>query len=167
MMCKVDVVAVRVLQTWADGNRQVIECTRYLEAPGHETQVTVDAHPHYDVVIPIFDRRKAFGIGSRAGSITRNRRRHVERLMWALGVVDRTPCIECVLGCAETGEVAATEQFSLERAMKPLILAIGLRMGRPAVGQPHAQADQPDAQRGELSGLGGAAPGRAVIGVDA
>src|SRR5580698_3712577 len=99
-------------------------------------------HPHNGVGIAVFDRRKAFRIGSLAGPVPRDRRGHVECLMRALGVVDRTPCVEGMLRAPETDKGATTEQLGLQGAMKPLILAVGLRMGWAAVRQPHAKADQ-------------------------
>ena len=71
------------------------------------------------------------------------------------------------------GFVASTKRgpvhFSLQRAMKPLVLTVGLRVHPPAVQKIDPKADQPHAQLRERVPLGQAhvpAPGRAVVYID-
>ena len=51
--------------------------------------------------------------------------------------------------------------------MEALVLALGLRMIRPAVGDPHAEIEQPDGQARVTGLAAGGAPRRAVVGQDA
>ena len=49
----------------------------------------------------------------------------------------------------EAGEVEVTQQFELERAMEALVLALGLRMIRTAMGDADPEPNQPQTKGGE------------------
>ena len=53
-----------------------------------------------------------------------------------------------------------------QRAMEPLDLALGLRMIRPPVQDPHAQSQQPDGQRSMPDTLRDVAPRRSIVAED-
>ena len=65
------------------------------------------------------------------------------------------------------GEAASIQYFCLQRTVKPLVLAVGLRVIGQAVADTDTQLDQPNGQFGQLAWTAGRAPRRAVIGIDA
>src|SRR5437762_8411307 len=86
----------------------------------------------------------------------------IERFMRALVVIDRPPAIEGTLAMGEIGEALAAEHLGLERAVKALVLSLGLRVIRPAMGDLYPQAQQPDAECG-MAFAARIAPWRAVV----
>jgi hypothetical protein len=58
------------------------------------------------------------------------------------------PVVEGLLTSREITEALAAEHLGFQRAMKALVLALGLRVERPTVGHPHAKPHQPDGEAG-------------------
>src|SRR6266545_193112 len=115
------------------------------------------------VAAVVVDRRQAFWIGPRADLVAAGRGGHPQCLMGALAVVDVTPAGEVSLAISNIREGASTEQFHLERAVEPLVFALGLGMARATVVDSNADLPQPHA---ELGGLSCTAPGASVVGND-
>jgi hypothetical protein len=68
--------------------------------------------------------------------------------MRPFAVVNHAPGIEGALHLGEIAEGVEGKHLSLERAVKPLILAAALRMMRPAVQNRDAELEQPHAEAG-------------------
>src|SRR5579862_4882963 len=167
MMSQVDVVTAVDSGTRPEGDGQVRQCARNLEALRLEAHLAIDAHPNYRVAVAVLDRRQTFRIRSRACSIARDRRDHAQRLMGSLVVVHAAPRIKGLLGAVQIPEMPPREQFSFERSMKPFVFPVGLRVPWPTARDPDSQEDQPDCQLGQLSRSRWAAPWRTVVRNDA
>ncbi len=87
--------------------------------------------------------------------------------MRALAVIYGAPAVQFLLHVLLGSEASSVQYFSLQRTVKPLVLAVGLRVVRPAVTDADTQPDQPDGQFGELPRTARRTPRRAVIGIDA
>ena len=85
-------------------------------------------------LIRILDRRQRFRKRNRTRAITGQRSSKAERIMRAHQVVAIAKGVELALAVFEAGEVEVAQNFELERAMEALVLALGLRMVRTAVG---------------------------------
>src|SRR5439155_13204914 len=115
------------------------------------------------VMTVVFDGRQAFGIRPRAKPIAAGRWHHSQSLMRALAVVDVSPDREAPLAIGKIGEGTRTEQLSLECAMEPFVLPLGLGVAGSSVVDRNSELPQPHR---ELHGFGRAAPGRPVVGHD-
>src|ERR1700728_1431160 len=110
----------------------------------------------------ILDGRQGLRPRNRTRAITRDRGSKAERVVRAHQVVAIAKGIELALAVFEAGEVEVPQDLELERAMEALVLALGLRMIRTAMGDPDTEPNQPQAKGGE--GLRAArAPRRAVV----
>src|SRR5258708_36525255 len=76
--------------------------------------------------------------------------------------VERLLTVPCVAERARRRATAA-DHLGLERAVEALVLALGLRVQRPAVGHVHTAADQPGRQRRPVPVGPEAAPRRALV----
>src|SRR6187402_1261695 len=121
----------------------------------------------YDLVVgTVLRLRNRAGPNARTWPIPLDRRAHADALMRAPVVVKLAPALELRLRLAMRHEGPPGQHFGLQRAMKPLILAVRLRVIRTAVTHPNPQSNQPDGQLRQLAELARCAPRRAVIGVD-
>src|SRR5579862_371939 len=110
----------------------------------------------------ILDRRQGLGKRNRTWAITGNGGSEAERIVRPQQVVALAKGVELVLAMFEAGEVEVAQDLELERAMEALVLALGLRMIRTAVGNPNPEPNQPQTKAGERLSPG-RAPRRTVI----
>ncbi len=96
----------------------------------------------------VVDRRQGLGEGAWAGPVAAGGRGEVQRLVGARQVVGIAEAVELPLAVGQVGEGAVAQRLGLQGAVEALLLALGLRVGRPAVADRDAQAQQPDRQDG-------------------
>ena len=113
-------------------------------------------------IIRIFDRRQSFRKRNRTRAITGDGSGQAERIMGTHQVVAITKGIELALAVFEAGEVEVAQDFELERAMEALVLALGLRMIRTAMGDADPEPNQPQTKGGERL-RSGRTPRRAIV----
>src|SRR5271168_5373686 len=118
--------------------------------------------PTHLEIIWILDRWQRFRKWNRTRAITGHRSSQAERIMRAHQVVAVAKGIELALAVLEAGEVEVAQDFELERAMEALVLALGLRMIRTAMGDANTEPNQPQTKGGERL-RAGRAPRRAVV----
>src|SRR5882724_4321702 len=111
---------------------------------------------------PVLDGRQGFGEGAWARVVAVGRHRQGERIVRPVVVVEMAPGVEGTLAVDEIAEAVGLQQLGLEGAMEALVLALGLRMVRPPMTDPHTQAQQPGGE-GRVRLIAGIAPGRAVV----
>ncbi len=70
------------------------------------------------IVGGVFDRRQNLGERPRAWSVALRRRRHAERFMRPLVVVERAPVVEGALAVGEIAKAAPADHLGLEGAME-------------------------------------------------
>src|SRR5229473_313135 len=116
----------------------------------------------HNIAIAVFDRRQSLRKRTSACPVTLARRRQIERLVRPLVIVDVAPAVEGALTCGQICELAAKQNLSLERAVKPFVLALRLRMMRPAMRDPYSQSQQPHRECRERP-TARIAPGRAIV----
>src|SRR6476620_9401854 len=166
-MAEVHVIAAVLRGIGPASDRQVPPRVRYLQRPSLETDLAVPSHCHYVVVRSVLDRRQHGREWPLAGAVARQGNGHADPLMRTLLVVDGTPAVKRFLRLLQVFKAASIEHLGFQCAMESLELAIGLRMMRPAVAHPYAQAQQPDAQLGQaVFRRTRAAPGRTIVGID-
>jgi hypothetical protein len=129
-----------------------------LDVAATEMRRAVAPHPAHLVGGMVLRCRQALGEADRAGPIAARRHRKIKRLVRSLGVVDLTPGIEAALAVVQVGEPPHLQHFDIHRAMKPLVLALGLRMIRTTVIELDAELHQPHRQR-RMALRAAAAPG--------
>jgi hypothetical protein len=103
------------------------------------------------IIEAVFDRRQNLGERPRARPVALRRRRHAERFMRPLMVVEGAPVVEGALALGEIAETATADHLRLEGPMEALFLALGLGMTRPAVRHANAKPREPDAEPGRGS----------------
>src|SRR3984893_13728079 len=96
----------------------------------------------------VLDRRQIVGEGSWARPVALSRRCHAERLMRPLVVIALTPFIKGALTIRVIAEALSVHHLGGERAMEAFLLALRLRMIRPAVQHADAQPHQPHGEAG-------------------
>ena len=72
----------------------------------------------HDIARCIVERNDGFDVVARAGLIATDRHGHVDRLVRALGVVDRAPALESSFGGGKVDEWPARQHVGLESAVK-------------------------------------------------
>ena len=87
--------------------------------------------------------------------------------MRAFAIVDLAPIIENFLCLIEGREGSSVQHFSRERAIKALILALGLGMIGPAMDKLDPEVEQPYPEAGVSLCVMESAPGWPIIGQDA
>ena len=86
-----------------------------------------------EIVLGVFKRLDSFAILALRGPVAVERHGATKSVVGTLRVVDMAPLVECVLGLGEIGKGRSLQRLGLERAMEALVLALRLRMIRPAV----------------------------------
>src|SRR5580658_1101903 len=110
----------------------------------------------------VFDRRELLRKAARTEMVARAGGLEPQRLVRPLVIVDRPPCVEGALAGSEIAKAVPVQDLGLQRAMEALVLALRLRMVRPAMRDADPQPHQPRREHGE--GLSpGIAPRRAVV----
>ena len=71
------------------------------------------------------------------------------RFVRAFVVVAITPAVKLLLHLCQVTKAMPVNDFRLETAMKTLLLAVGLRVVRPAMTEPDARTNQPHFQRSQ------------------
>ena len=110
----------------------------------------------------VLDGRQLFGVRAWAHAIAIGWHRQADGFMGPLSVVDRPPAIEGMLALGEISKTLAGEHFGLERAVKALILALGLRMIGPAMADLDPQPHEPDGEAGMYIAVA-VSPWRAIV----
>jgi len=90
----------------------------------------------------VVDGRQLFRKRDRAGPVTASGSRQVQRIVRAAQIVAIAETVEFALAVLKDGEVEVPQDLELKRAMKALVLALGLRMIRAAMTNPDAEPDQ-------------------------
>ena len=97
----------------------------------------------------IIDGRQALRKRDRTGPIMAGGSVELQRVVRTAQIITVTKNIKLALAVLKSSEIKVTQNFELKCAMKPLVLALGLRMIWTAMTNPDAQPDQPQAQAGE------------------
>ena len=123
-------------------------------------------HLAHHIAIRVLNGRQLPWHRSRADAVAPGWRCQPRRFVRAFVVVAITPAVKLLLNLCQVTKSMSVNDFRLEAAMKTLLLAVGLRVVRPAMTEPDAQTNQPHFQRSQPT-LPAVAPGRAVVRVDA
>src|SRR2546421_12674631 len=91
------------------------------------------AHAPHQAVRVVDDGRQPLGQAALGFAITASRHYIADALMRALVVVERQPGVEAPLHGGKIGKRHARDHLPLERAVEALVLALRLRVKRPAV----------------------------------
>ncbi|MDB5741843.1 MAG: hypothetical protein JWR68_158 [Polaromonas sp.] len=165
---EVDIVATVLPGVGAKGDRQPEQRARYPELVALEVHLPVVLDDSHRVCSGVVDGGQRWPIADGAGTVTAGRRAQAQRIVRALVVVHAAPARKGALRLGQAGKAAPGQHLGFQRAMKPLDLAVGLRVVRRAVADPDAQADQPDTELAQaMAGQARAAPGRAIVRIDA
>src|SRR6185295_6319938 len=100
---------------------------------------------HLDSPI-VLDRWQAFGKTTQTDSIARSRDIESQSIVRTNEIVLMAESLKTMLKIGDVLPLPSTEQLSVKRAVKPFILAHGLRVIRPAVTDRNLQPDQPHGQ---------------------
>src|SRR5215469_12874166 len=90
----------------------------------------------------VIDGRQRLGKRDCAGAVTTARGGQVQRVVRTAQIVAIAEAIEFALAMLERGEVEVAQDLELKCAMEAFVLALGLRMIRPAMTDPDAEPDQ-------------------------
>src|SRR6266404_5546155 len=138
--------AILVARTQRD--TAVAEGPADLEWPIAEAQPAIAVDPPDDRPGAIVERRDLLRKAAPARAIARRRGRQIERLMRPLGVVYHPPGIKALLALGKIGKRPPADDLSRQRAMKPLVLSLGLRMVGPTMADRDTELEQPHRQPG-------------------
>src|SRR5574343_566181 len=105
-------------------------------------------------------------VAGRGRALARGRRMALQRVVGTLVVVALAIAGELGRTVRQVAPGVATEQLRFERAVEALLLALGLRMIRPAVEHADAEAQQPQREWRVPGGAGHPAPDPAVVAED-
>src|SRR5512147_1352328 len=144
------------------GNRVTLQSATDGKQPPLKVHLPFVLHLADQISRTVFNRRQGFRKGTGTGLIAADRHGHVQSLMRTLPVVYLPPPIKAPLTGRQRGKILIAQHFCLESPMKPLVLALGLRMIGMTVTDANPQADQPQDQ-GRQGLLALASPGWAVI----
>src|SRR5215216_5497402 len=133
-----------ILVGWPQRERLAAACFADAETAALEADYPVGVDLAHDVIGTVLDLWQMVGEGARADAITTAGDVDIERLMRPLVVVDMPPDVKGALTFGQIAKVAYAENLSVERAMKALVLALGLRMIGPPMCHPHPEPHQPD-----------------------
>src|SRR5215216_2197148 len=117
-----------ILVGWPQRERLAAACFADAETAALEADYPVGVDLAHDVIGTVLDLWQMVGEGARADAITTAGDVDIERLMRPLVVVDMPPDVKGALTFGQIAKVAYAENLSVERAMKALVLALGLRM---------------------------------------
>src|SRR5687768_7566722 len=144
-------------------DRLATEGMAHEEALAFELDAAVVLHAPYLEVHLVLDRRQDARVRPWAGSIARSWDLEAQGFVRPLQVVTRAPAVE---GCLRLELVVPdrplAQHLQLERAVKALLLALGLEMVRATVQDRDTQADQ-RGREGSVQALATGAEGAAVV----
>jgi len=163
MMREIDIKDAVFSRAGADRDVVPMECAGNFEFAVSKAQFAIPFHPYDLIIRAILDRRQDLREGAWAGTIAGDWRLHLQSLMGPLMVIDLAPALEGRLGMRQMLETFAIEDFSLQRAMETLLLAVGLRVIGTAMAEADSQTDQPQSQFSHLPGVAWRTPRRPVI----
>ena len=161
MVTEVD-IKLAISVNGSQGNRVTLQGATDGKQPPLEVHHPFVLHLADQIIRTVLNRRQGVRKGTGTGLIAADRHGHVQGLMRTLPVVHLPPLIEAPLTGRQRRKVLIAQHFCLESPMKPLILALGLRMIGMTMTDVNSQADQPQDQ-GRQGLLALAPPGWAII----
>mgnify|MGYP000971509744 CR=1 FL=1 len=119
-------------------------------------------HLAHHIAIRVLNGRQLPWHCPRTDAVAPGGRCQPRRFVRAFVVVAITPAVKLLLHLCQVTKAMPVNEFRLEAVMKTLLLAVGLRVVRPAMTEPDARTYQPHFQHSQPA-LPAVAPGRAVV----
>jgi len=155
-------VEATVLVSRTQRNPTMAEGSADLDRPVAEAQPAALVNPAHHRPRAIIKRLGLLRKGAFARAVARGRGRQIERLVRPLGVVHHPPVVKPALALGQIGKGPPPNHLGRQGAMKPLVLALGLRMVRPAMANRDPELEQPYGQP-SITVLGIRAPRRTIV----
>src|SRR5207244_10826959 len=136
-----------IFSSRSQGDRITTKCFAHLKLAVAKRDFAVRLHFANLIDSSILQRRQLLRERSVAHLITSRRHGHAQSFMRSLVIVTMTPLIKTALHAFKVAKAAVGQQLDLQSPMKALVLALGLRMIRPAVSDGNSELQEPNRQR--------------------
>src|SRR5829696_367704 len=121
LMAEVDLHHAVPLKMWTQGHAIATESCSYAIDLAAIVELAFALHTTQRQTFGVFQGRQVRREGAPTGSIAAAGRLQVQRMMWALEVVDRSPQIKALLGMNQVAQWLKANDFGIQGAMEALI----------------------------------------------